>query len=109
MTESSQGTAELQEIRDAITQLGAILNAHAPRLSQLELAMQQLNTTVQGLCARPPPDPPTSDPSSGAGPNAHAAPALPDVSPAITIPLSAPQLFSGEPTACRGFMLQCAP
>src|SRR4029434_6976197 len=75
MTESNQGTAEMQKIKDAIIQLGAIIHAHAPRLSRLELAMQQLNTTVQGLCARPPPDPPTSDPSSGAGPRAHAAPA----------------------------------
>ena len=108
MTESSQGAAELQGIKDAIIQLGAIIHAHEPRLSRLELAMQQLNTTVQGLCARPPPDPPTSDPSSGAGPSAHAAPALPPISPTITIPLSAPQLFSGEPKACRGFMLQCA-
>ena len=62
MTESSQGAAELQGIKDAIIQLGAIIHAHEPRLSRLELAMQQLNTTVQGLCARPPPDPPTSEP-----------------------------------------------
>ena len=55
MTESSQGAAELQEIRDALIQLGAIINAHAPQLRRLELDMQQLNITVRELCARPPP------------------------------------------------------
>ncbi|CAL8313091.1 unnamed protein product [Arctogadus glacialis] len=99
MTESSQGAAELQEIRDALVQLGTIINTHAPQLRRLELDMQQLNVTVQGLCARPPPVPPTSDPSSGAEPSARAAPALPPVDPTITIPLSAPQPFSGEPRA----------
>ena len=108
MTESSQGAAELQEIRDALIQLGAIINAHAPQLRRLELDMQQLNITVRELCARPPPVPSTSDPSSGAESSAHAAPALPPVDPTITIPLSAPQPFSGEPRTCRGFMLQCS-
>uniref|UniRef100_A0A8C5BI65 CCHC-type domain-containing protein n=1 Tax=Gadus morhua TaxID=8049 RepID=A0A8C5BI65_GADMO len=52
--------------------------------------------------------PSTSDPSCGAESSAHAAPALPPVDPTITIPLSAPQPFSGEPRTCRGFMLQCS-
>ena len=108
MTESSQGAAELQEIRDALIQLGAIINAHAPQLRRLELDMQQLNITVRELGARPPPVPSTSDPSSGAESSAHAAPAQPPVDPTITIPLSAPQPFSGEPRTCRGFMLQCS-
>ena len=106
MTESNQGTADMQEITDAITQLGVLINAHGPRLTLVEQALQQLTTTVQALCARPPPAPPATQPSSGAGSSTSAAPSVPPASLKVT--LSAPQPFSGGPNACRGFVLQCS-
>ena len=58
----------MQEIRDAINQLGVLINAHGPRLSHVEQAVQQLTTTVQQLCARPPPAPSATAVAPAVGP-----------------------------------------
>lgn len=82
-----QITADVEELRSFVQRLGVTVHTQQDGLQKMDDALNQLGHRVRALYDSPP-----STPSV----------------PAATVKLSPPPPFSGEPSACKGFLTQCS-
>ncbi|XP_077961190.1 uncharacterized protein LOC144410185 [Gasterosteus aculeatus] len=95
--------ADLQSVRGAVTNQGALLDQHSLALQEIMKGLQELSTSVAGIQHRlsapvgppaPAPDPAQTPPVPV--PSYHREPQVPT-----------PERYDGDLGSCRAFLLQC--